>query len=164
MRVFDYTYNEAAVNDQALRELGRRDLPDMKAHNHAGRCIRFLKPHLEEFKLLAQRIQEAHRPETPVDAAEGEQLRVSDVYTDPIGMGQEQANLGRMVIHDDPAAAYAELDKPTADRDWSKIGIELPSPMTEAMMPKPTKTKPDNAIGLGELKANLGPFFVFPDE
>jgi len=130
------TYREIHTMVTALGVMANRDLPDIKAHLRVGKCIRRLKPHLVELQANVDIIQKAHRVEEQV-AGEGEPIR----FSDPTGM--------RLEIN-------AEYDK--------QVTVELPDPITEAMLPKPTKTKPDNAEGVAGFLADLGPLYDIPED
>lgn len=149
MRVTTYTYGDAETNSNALRTLGQRDLGTLPNHLFVAKCLRALKRHLDVLGELSEKVQKSHMPADAPQVEDGAQVKVGDIFDNPIQMSHEQAALRRTVIHDD----VTKLD-----------GIELPGPVTEAMLPKKTKTKPDNDEGLANIIADLGVFYALPDD
>jgi len=136
--MIEVTLSNRQVNNMlaALSVMANRVLPDIKADLRVGRCIRVLKPFHEKYREDALVIQKRH---TLGDekTKEGE----GTVFQDFVGMQKEMSDLLNEVQE-----------------------VTLPDPITEAMLPKATKTRPDNDEGVAGFLADLGPLYEIPED
>lgn len=130
------TYRQAVTMLGVLNMLANRDLPDMRAILRVARCVRVLKPLADEYSVALRELQKRHQPDGGT-VAEGEKV----IFNDPIGLQQEGNNLLNETVE-----------------------VDLPEQLTEAMMPKVTKTKPDNAEGVAAFIADLGILYDIPED
>lgn len=130
-------YRDLLMMQSALTMLANKKLPTKEARIHVARCVRALKPSIDDYKEERSRIQKDHEPNLP-SAEEGDRVQ----FTDPLGMSREFAELDRMVA-----------------------SIKLPSVIKDAMLPvEDLKTNPDAATALSAIMADLGPLYPIDAE
>lgn len=125
-------YRDIVLLYNALVAIGGRHLPTKEARIHVARCLRVLKPDIEDRNSERQRLQAEHAPDPETLTADGGTV----TFRDAVGLTRK----------------FDELDAMVAP-------IKLPSRITDAMLPQNDKAHPNNEDGLANILADLGPLY-----